>query len=327
MSKSKGNFVPLKTAISKYGADATRLALLLSAEEMNDPDWRSKNAEEIRRTLDTFLKTVSDYVSSQKDENFTDIDAWLIARLKKWLADIDNYLEVLKTRSAAATVLYLMSNDWKRYLKRRGGQSGPASRVYIESWIKALSPFAPFTAEEAWSIIGGDGLVSSSSWPEIKEEVPEDVLLKEEIVEKIIEDVSEIIEATGKRPEMVRIFVAPRWMRRIVEEIVATGVQNIGPVPRQIIKKMVAEMPSEAKRLPTLVEKITSTLRELTPRYEAEVVLRVIDDELNVYADAKNYIQMELECNVEVLRAEDAVDDPLGKAMQATPLKPGIYLK
>lgn len=327
MSKSKGNFVPLKTAISKYGADATRLALLLSAEDMNDPDWRSKNAEEVRRTLDAFLKTVSEYVTSQKDESFLDIDAWLLARLKKWLADIDNYLEALKTRSAAATVLYLMNNDWKRYLKRRGGQPGPASRIYIESWIKALSPFAPFTAEEAWSIIGGDGLVSSSSWPEIKEEFPEDIILKEEIVEKIIEDVSEIIEATGKRPATVRIFVAPRWMKRIVEEVIAAGMQNIGTMPREIIKKMAAETPSEAKRLPTIIEKITSTLRELTPRYEAKVVLRVIDEEFEIYVSAKNYIQMELGCSVEISRAEEAVDDPLGKAKQATPLRPGIYLK
>ncbi|MEM3156577.1 MAG: leucine--tRNA ligase [Nitrososphaerota archaeon] len=327
MSKSKGNFVPLKTAISKYGADATRLALLLSAEEMNDPDWRSKNAEEVRKSLDAFLKTISDYASSRKDDSFTDIDAWLIARLKKWLTDIDSYLEVLKTRSAAATVLYLMSNDWKRYLKRRGGQPGPASKPYIESWIKALSPFAPFTAEEAWSIIGGEGLVSNSSWPEIPEQIPDDILLKEEIIEKVIEDVNEIIEATGKRPSMVNIFVAPRWMRRIVEEVIAAGVQDAASKPRQIIKKLIAEVPSEAKRLPILIEKIASTLRELIPRYGAEVVLKVIDEEFNVYSSARNYIQIEIGCGVEILRAEDAVDDPMGKAMQATPLRPGVYLK
>ncbi|MCS6788211.1 MAG: leucine--tRNA ligase, partial [Aigarchaeota archaeon] len=44
MHKSKGNFIPIKAAIARYGADATRLTLLLAAEDMDDPDWRDKNA-------------------------------------------------------------------------------------------------------------------------------------------------------------------------------------------------------------------------------------------------------------------------------------------
>jgi len=327
MSKSKGNFVPLKSAVSRYGADATRLALLLSAEEMNDPDWRSKNAEEVRKTLDAIIKTVSDYVNAEKDESFTDIDAWLIARTKKWLMDIEEYLEELKTRSAAATVIYMMANDWKRYLKRRGGRPGPASRIFIESWVKALAPFAPFTAEEAWSIIGGDGLVSTSSWPEVREKISSDIILREELIEKIIEDVREIIVATGRHPELVRIFVAPKWMVRIAEEVISTGVQAALTSPGQIIRKLAKEFPAEARRLQNLVEKISSTMRELTSRYDSEVILRVVADEFNVYAGASSYIQTELGCQVEIIRAEMAVDDPLGKARQATPLRPGIYLK
>lgn len=327
MSKSKGNFVPLKSAISKYGADATRLALLLSAEEMNDPDWRSKNAEEVRKTLDAFIKIVMDYTSAQKDEAYVDIDAWLIARLKKWLSEIEDYLEVLKTRSAAAVVLYMMANDWRRYLRRRGGVAGPASRIFIESWIKTLAPFAPFTAEEAWSIIGGEGLVSISKWPEIKEQVSNDVLLKEEIIERIVEDIREIIEATGRRPAKLKIFVAPERMKRIAEEIVTSEVQNILMSPPQLIKKLAREFPSDAKRLPRLIEKIAMTLRELSARYEPDVILKVIKDELDIYAKASGYIESELGCSVEVLRADEVVNDPLGKASQATPLRPGLYIE
>jgi len=327
MSKSKGNFVPLKTAISRYGADATRLALLLSAEEMNDPDWRSKNAEEVRRTLDTIIKTVTDYVNGQKDDVFMDIDAWLVARLKKWLVEIEEYLEELKTRSAAATALYLMANDWRRYLKRRGGRPGPASRIFIESWIKVLAPFAPFTAEEAWGTLGGDGLVSTSAWPTVKEEISNDIIMREELIEKIIEDVREIVEATGRHPQEVRIFVAPRWMGRVVEEILSVGVQAAVSSPGQIIKKLAKEFPAEARRLHGLVEKISSALRELSPRYDSETIMRVASEEFNVYAGAKDYIQTELGCRVEIVRAEEAVEDPLGKAGQAAPLRPGIYLK
>lgn len=327
MSKSKGNFVPLRLAINKYGADATRLALLLSAEEMNDPDWRSKNAEDLRKTLDTFLKTVTDYLNAPRDDSYTGIDAWLIARLKKWLSEIEDCLEVLKTRSAAAIVIYLMANDWRRYLKRRNGYVGPAGKIFIESWIKALAPFAPFTAEEAWSLIGGEGLVSSSSWPEIKESILNETLLKEEIIDRIVEDVKEIIEATGRRPVRLKIFVAPLWMRKIVEEVISAGLQNVGAKSHLLVKKLAKELPSEAKRLPTLIEKISTTLRELSSRYESEVILNVINDELNVYNNAREYIGSELGCSVEIRRAEEVIDDPLGKSKQATPLRPGIYIE
>jgi leucyl-tRNA synthetase len=40
MHKSKGNFITMKNAVDRYGADATRCALLLGAEGMDDPDWR-----------------------------------------------------------------------------------------------------------------------------------------------------------------------------------------------------------------------------------------------------------------------------------------------
>ena len=43
MHKSKGNFITMKGAVEKYGADATRCALLLGAEGMDDPDWRAEN--------------------------------------------------------------------------------------------------------------------------------------------------------------------------------------------------------------------------------------------------------------------------------------------
>ncbi|MCS6768807.1 MAG: leucine--tRNA ligase, partial [Candidatus Caldarchaeum sp.] len=54
MSKSKGNFITLKTAVQRHGADATRLALMLSAEDLDDPDWRTKNVEEAEQFIQNF---------------------------------------------------------------------------------------------------------------------------------------------------------------------------------------------------------------------------------------------------------------------------------
>ena len=48
MHKSKGNFITMKGAVDKYGADATRCALMLGAEGMDDPDWRAENVSDLQ---------------------------------------------------------------------------------------------------------------------------------------------------------------------------------------------------------------------------------------------------------------------------------------
>ncbi len=48
MHKSKGNFITMKGAVEKYGADATRCGLLLGAEGMDDPDWRAENINDLQ---------------------------------------------------------------------------------------------------------------------------------------------------------------------------------------------------------------------------------------------------------------------------------------
>ena len=51
MHKSKGNFITMKGAVEKYGADATRSALLLGAEGMDDPDWRAENVSDLQKQV------------------------------------------------------------------------------------------------------------------------------------------------------------------------------------------------------------------------------------------------------------------------------------
>ena len=51
MHKSKGNFITMKGAVEKYGADATRCGLLLGAEGMDDPDWRAENISDLQRQV------------------------------------------------------------------------------------------------------------------------------------------------------------------------------------------------------------------------------------------------------------------------------------
>jgi len=43
MSKSMGNIIPLRTAIKDYGADPIRLAIISSAELLQDADFNMES--------------------------------------------------------------------------------------------------------------------------------------------------------------------------------------------------------------------------------------------------------------------------------------------
>ena len=69
MSKSKGNFVTLRSAIDQFGADPTRCALLLCAEDMDDPDWRKNNICDVKGKLQALHALAQTIVSEVEDES------------------------------------------------------------------------------------------------------------------------------------------------------------------------------------------------------------------------------------------------------------------
>ncbi len=66
MHKSKGNFITMKGAVEKYGADATRCALLLGAEGMDDPDWRAENVGDLKTKFEALNGFASGIIASRQ---------------------------------------------------------------------------------------------------------------------------------------------------------------------------------------------------------------------------------------------------------------------
>ena len=70
MHKSKGNFITMKGAMDKYGADATRCGLLIGAEGMDDPDWRADNVCDLKGKFEALMGFASNIIATAKqDEN------------------------------------------------------------------------------------------------------------------------------------------------------------------------------------------------------------------------------------------------------------------
>ena len=151
MHKSKGNFITMKGAVEKYGADATRCALLLGAEGMDDPDWRAENVSDLKTKFEAINGFASGIIFSAKAEEGTVMERWLQSKLQRRIKEVSVSLEELKTRTALQVALFETWNDMRWYIQRKGKTDAKELADAIKVWVKMLAPFAPFICEELWS--------------------------------------------------------------------------------------------------------------------------------------------------------------------------------
>ena len=153
MSKSKGNFITLKDALNKYGADSTRCALLLGGEGMNDPDWRADTAKEIKRKLRGFQNLAYNIIEKAKQSPSGHMEDWLFSVLQQKITIITENMDVLKTRTALEYALFEVWNDFRWYIRRNEDLNSKVLIQALEIWIRLLAPFAPYLCEELWNIM------------------------------------------------------------------------------------------------------------------------------------------------------------------------------
>ncbi len=328
MSKSKGNVIPIKAALAKYGADATRCTLLLAAEDMDDPDWRDKNAQEVRRMLDLFLKIVDEVLSSELETNENGLDRWLISRMFRRVKNVTEAMESLKTRTACHEALYGMYNDWKWYTRRRKRPSCSVIR-FLDTWIRLLASFAPFTAEEAWSKLGRKGFVSLAKWPDYcPEEVDELAEAAEDLLAKLLRDIREIIEVTEGKPSKVHIYTSSEWKLGVLSIMLNFDLKEIMRDPSIVIKESLKSFPEKKKEIPIFVRKIVEHISTFSSEISKKVLLELASREKLVYKEAKSFLESEIGCLIYIwTEGEQGIYDPLGKSNQALPLRPGIFIE
>ncbi len=202
MSKSKGNFILLKEAIDKYGADATRITLMDSAEGLNDADWQEKNVLAWKNKLSMFYGLVEKYYDSGEMMMKRPIDFWIVSRFQEHIKKITENLENAKNRSAL-TYFHSMFNDLHWYLKRSEEKNKAILNYVLETMTKVLSVYSPFIAEEIWSKMGKKDLLCNSRWPEFDEKkIDEDVLKQEESFKNTCEDIKQVIKLSNKNDKL-----------------------------------------------------------------------------------------------------------------------------
>jgi leucyl-tRNA synthetase len=160
MSKSKGNIVDPDEMVEKYGADTCRLFTLFAAPPEKNMDWNESSVEGQYRFLTRLFKWVTRNADAEGGSGETDAKALrkLHQTIRKVTADFDNRWHF---NTSVAALMELLNE----LTACESGLSAAARRECARTLTLLLAPFAPFAAEELWTLMGLEGPVFKQAWP------------------------------------------------------------------------------------------------------------------------------------------------------------------
>jgi len=217
MSKSKKNVVDPVNIVREFGADTARWFVLSDSPPERDVEWTASGAEATARHLARVYRIVADITAMPDDANGADGD--LLRVMHRSVDDVSKAIETFGFNAAIAK-LYAFTNALQ---KSKAG--GVASKTAARALAQLMAPFTPHLAEELWSMLGGEGLVSVAPWP-----VADPDMLVDDTV-------TMPIQINGKRRAEI---VVPADMSKEEVEKVALADQAVvkvlqGAAPKKII--------------------------------------------------------------------------------------------
>jgi leucyl-tRNA synthetase len=334
MSKSLGNIIPLRTAVRENGADTIRLAMLVSAELLQDADFSFDTVRGIRSKLAGIFDLAEKCASKTQDTVPDQEDRWLLSRLQRIVAETSTSLEKLRMREAIHHILYTLEQDQQWYLKRTNarGKSGNIATLTecLETQVRLLSPFAPFTCAEIWERLGKGNDLASTKWPAVRTEFADLPAEESEfLISSLLSDLQSIVKVTKIVPKKIAVYTCAPWKSIVYKVLLAkilAGTTNFG----DMMKTLLADpRTAKAKTDPKLVQKMMEDI--LSSPMEARNRRATLGEfeESAAFKDAMSLLSAENNrAEILIYSEEDQSKyDPKQKSRLARPFKPAIYME
>ena len=330
MHKSKGNFITMKGAVEKYGADATRCGLLLGAEGMDDPDWRAENVSDLQGKFESLLGFASGIITSAKVNEETVLEKWLQSKLQHRIKEVTESIDELKTRTALQVALFEVWNDLRWYIQRKGNTNALALSEAVKVWIKMLAPFAPYMCEELWSQTGEAGFISTAPWPKYDEsKISLAAEEQENLVNDMIEDTLNILKATKIAQKRLVFYTAASWKWQVYLKVLEKSLSGEAKI-NELMKEFAAnpELKPHMKDIAGLVPKVIKALTKVSAARKANMQnIGVVDQKL-IVQESLGFLKERFNAEVSVY-GEDEKEryDPKQRSAMAMPYQPAIYIE
>jgi leucyl-tRNA synthetase len=164
MSKSRGNLVALGDQLDEHGVDAVRLTMAFAGPPEDDIDWADVSPSGSAKFSARAWRAAND-VASEPGVDFSKGNPELRKATHSFLRDFGQLIESFKFNVGVAKVMELV-NATRKAIDGVAGPSDAAVREAVEVIAKALSLFAPYTAEDMWQKLGYKPGVALAGLPE-----------------------------------------------------------------------------------------------------------------------------------------------------------------
>ena len=170
MSKSIGNVVNPLNLVEKYGADALRMALVMSTTPGNDSNVGEAKVRGMRN-LANKIWNAARYLQGMTDSQNGSKDEQIIIDLGVNISTMTKRLDSLQIGQAAEWIYYWFWHTYcDSYIEWSKGDlvSKKVMLIVFKENLKLLHPFVPFVTEAVWAeLFPNEGLLAASDWPKM----------------------------------------------------------------------------------------------------------------------------------------------------------------
>jgi len=337
MSKSFGNIIPLRDAVSQHGADAVRLSTVSAAELIQDVEFSHQAAESLRERIErmyAFAQSVigsgsAGHPSGQRGNE----EKWMMSRLQNCIRDTTIAMDKLRVREAVHHALYELEQDLSWYMRRASARSGVNPDIVkqvLDVRVRLMAPFTPFMSETIWSMMGNQGFVSTAAWPQPEmsmiDERAEEV---EAFIRATVDDIAEILKATTMSYKKLYLYTAAEWKWSLY--LKALEAASEGPVGVPELMKIASSdtlLKARMKEISKLAPRLVKDALSVAPNMRERRLRLGRLNEREALEDAVSFFGKEFKCTVAVFDESDPKKyDPKGRALNAQPFRPAIFLE
>ncbi|MBN1860956.1 MAG: leucine--tRNA ligase [Candidatus Thermoplasmatota archaeon] len=326
ISKSKGGAEPIVEAATIYGVDAMRLYYLHIGSPFVDIEWDPETVFKYKSRIMNIWKLIQQ-ISTLKDKRQDNLDNWLKSTFQRRIKKIRDAFETLDLRVSSNEIFFEIQKDLQWYLKR-GGSNKTLLHQSLRTWIVLMTPITPHLAEELWEVQGYAQFVSNETYPEFNpKELSEKDEVGEYLINRVIEDINEIMKVTKIAPKKICIYTSPEWKQKILRTAIEQHAQNTLNVG-QLIKDVLADLTMKpyGQQVAQFISKIAGEIKMLSETDQGR--FRVPLDEKTHLSDAQPYLHELFGCIIEVYSVDESnLYDPAKKTRFAGPLRPAIYIE
>ncbi|WP_432562677.1 leucine--tRNA ligase [Kineococcus sp. SYSU DK003] len=234
MSKSKGNIVRLSEQLEEHGVDAIRLTMAFAGPPEDDIDWADVSPSGSAKFLGRAWRLARD-VTSPAGVDFSTGDVALRQVTHRTLHEIAQHVESYRFNVAVARVMELV-NATRKAIDSGAGAGDPAVREATEAVAIVLSLFAPYVAEDMWSLLGHEPAVARAGWPTVDEAL-------------LVQDtVTCVVQIKGKVRD--RLEVSPDISQEALQELALASEKVQAALEGQGVRTVIVRAPKLVNIVP-----------------------------------------------------------------------------